>query len=157
MRAVVNLIALVWFACSSGAATTGRATTPSPSRTQLLRVFARQQMLTIQMTPDDQVLDGAGVTLGNFDEKSRAVMISGMTIALDDVVRLQADRRVQLELPIGTWLIDVAANGDIRVNGERWGRVDGFDATPQAWQRLEALFAALPVMPTPAPRRGQSP
>lgn len=155
MRAIVSLIALAWLACSSRSATpTNRSAKPPPPPLQLFRVAADRQILSIQMTPDDHVLDGTGAAIGSFDAKSRSVTIGDVTIALDDVVRRQANRHVELQLPIGAWLIDVAVGGEVSVNGARWGRLEGFDATPQAWQQLEALFAALPVLPTaPASRR----
>jgi hypothetical protein len=127
----------------------------TPPQAQLLRVFTGQQTLTIQMTPDDRVLDGSGLTVGKFDANSRVVTVSGIQIPLADVVRRQADRRVELELPVGTWQIEIAASGEINVNREHWGRVEGFDATPQAWLRLEALLVALPAIPTASQRRGQ--
>jgi hypothetical protein len=108
------------------------------------------------MTVDDRVRDAAGTALGSFDAASGLISISGMSIALTDVVRKQNDRRIELRLPIGTWLIDVAADGEVRVNSAQWGRVEGFAATAQAWQRLAALFAALPLMPFPGAASGSS-
>jgi hypothetical protein len=160
MRAVAILIALVGVTCSSGSVTPSGSESTKRStsqKTQLLRVFTGQQTLAIQMTPDDRVLDGSGVTVGTFDANSRVVTVSSIQIPLAEVVRRQADRRVELELPIGRWQIEVAASGDINVNDEQWGRVEGFDATPQAWRRLEALLAALPAISTASHSRGQSP
>lgn len=151
MRAIATLIALVGVTCSSGPVTPSSNESmkrSTPPQAQLLRVFTGQQTLTIQMTPDDRVLDRSGLTVGKFDAKSRVVTVGVIQIRLPDVVRRQTDRRVELELPIGTWQIEVAASGDINVNDEHWGRVEGFDATPQSWQRLEALLVALPAMPT---------
>jgi hypothetical protein len=100
------------------------------------------------MTPDDRVRDGSGTAVGSFDAASGLISIGATSITLNDVVRKQNDGRIELRLPIGTWLIDVAADGEVRVNDARWGRVKGFATTAQAWQRLAALFAALPLMPS---------
>jgi hypothetical protein len=148
MRPVGILIALLWLACSSGsAALSSPAANPPPSSLQLFRIAAGQRSLTIQMTPDGHVLDGAGAAVGSFNAKSRTVTIGGVTITLDDVVRQQAGGRVELQLPVGAWQIDVATSGEVHVNGEQWGQLAGFDGTPRAWQRVEALFAALPMLP----------
>jgi hypothetical protein len=149
MRTIVHLIAFAWIGCTAQSpAMTVQAVQPSAVPLQLFRMTDGKPTLTIQMTPDDRLRDGSGAVLGTFDATSGLVAISGVTITLSDVVRVQNDRQMELRLPIGRWLVDVAADRQVRVNGERWGQVEGFFATPQAWQRLEALFAALPAMPS---------
>jgi hypothetical protein len=122
----------------------------------VFRVAAGEKKLLIQMAPDARVLDGAGTAVGTFDANRELVAIGDMVIALHDVVRMQADRQFELILPTGPWLIDVAVSGDVRVNGKRWGQMEGFDATPQSWLRLEALFVALPIMRSPEAPRGST-
>jgi hypothetical protein len=120
---------------------------------KVLRVYRGQERLTIQMDADDQVLDGVGAAVGRFDLNSRVVTIGDLRISLDEIVRARDGSGVTLELPIGTWRFDVASDGALRLNDEHWGRLEGFDSTPKAWLRLEALFASLPVMPVaPRPR-----
>lgn len=148
MKTIVSLILLAWIGCSGGSPPISRAVQSSAAPLQLFRTIDGRPTLTIQMTPDDRVRDGAGTAVGSFDAASGLISISGMSIAVNDVVRKQNDGPIELQLPIGTWLIDVAADGEVRVNGTHWGRVQGFAATAQAWQRLAALFAALPVMPS---------
>ena len=45
--------------------------------------------------------------MGSFDAESSVVKVRRVAIALDDVVRLQADVHMELVLPIGEWLIEV--------------------------------------------------
>ncbi|MGH9888988.1 MAG: hypothetical protein ACREBE_25870 [bacterium] len=149
MKTIVPLIFLAWIGCSAESPPpVSRAAQSFAAPLQLFRTTNGTPILTIQMTPDERVRNGAGIAVGTFDAASGLISISGTLIALTDVVRNQNDGRMELRLPIGTWLIDVAADGGVRVNGAQWGRVQGFATTPDAWQRLAALFAALPVMPS---------
>jgi hypothetical protein len=155
MRFLTSLILGAVLACSPGSATQSIESVEHPTSptVKMLRVYRGQEKLTIQMGADDRVLDGAGAAVGRFDLNSRVVTIGNVRIPLDEVVRARDGSGVTLEFPIGTWRFDVAPDGALRLNGEHWGRLEGFDLTPQAWLRLEALFASLPVMPVaPRPR-----
>ena len=148
MKTIVPLTVLAWIGCSAGSpAPIRRAVPSSAAPLQLFRTTNGTPTLTIQMTPDDRVRDGSGTAVGSFDAASGTISISGMSIPLNDIMRRHSDRRMELRLPIGTWLIDVGTDGEVRVNGALWGQVQGFAATPLAWRRLAALFAALPLMP----------
>jgi hypothetical protein len=155
MRFLVSLILGAVLACSSGSTTQSMENVERPASpvVKTLRVYRGEQTLTMQMGADDRVLDGAGIAVGQFDAKSRVVTVGDVRISLDQVVRAQDDKGVTLELPIGTWRVDLAPDGALNLNGEPWGRLEGFDSTRHAWLRLEALFASLPVMPVaPRPR-----
>jgi hypothetical protein len=147
MRFLIPLIHFILLACSSRPATPGIGQLTASPEVKVLRVYRSEQKLTIQMEADDRVLDGNGVTVGHFDATSRVVTVGDVKIPLDEVVRARDDGGVTLELPIGTWRLKVSSDGGLSLNGEHWGRLEGFDATQQAWIRLEALFASLPVMP----------
>jgi hypothetical protein len=148
MRTVTTLIAFAWLACATAPKTStgGDQVSPPLPHTQLLRVFKGTQ-LTMQLTPDSRILDGAGNPVGGFDARSRTVSVGEVKISLDQVVSNPSNEGFELDLPVGAWKIGVVAAGEVSINGERWGRVDGFETTATSLVRLEALFAALPLIP----------
>jgi hypothetical protein len=145
MRTIITLIAFASLACAATPKPPERVSPPLP-QVQLLRVFKGPQF-TMQLTPDNRILDGSGDPVGRLYARSRMVSVGKVEISLDQVVREQSNKGFELDLPVGPWRIDVGTAGEVTINGERWGRVEGFEATATSWVRLEALFAALPLIP----------
>ena len=137
-------------ACAStqNPSTTDRPSTSS-TPVQRLRVFKGLQ-LTVQLTPDDKILDELGSPVGEFVTRSRVVRVDSVEVSLDNVVTARSVDEFALELPVGVWRIHIAPGGALMVNGEPWGHVEGFDAAASSWPRLEALFVALPLLPASA-------
>jgi hypothetical protein len=152
MRTVITLLAFAWLACAAAPKTSngGYQVSPPLPRTQLLRLFKGTQ-LTIQLALDSRILDGSGDSVGRFDAQSNTVSVGTIKLSLDQVVREQNNEGFELDLPVGAWRIVVATAGDVTINGERWGRIEGFEATIPSWVRLEALFTALPLIAASAP------
>jgi hypothetical protein len=121
----------------------------APDRQQGMRLVTDTHGLAVELTADDQVLDRNGHALGAFDAKAGIVTIAafGLNMPLAQIVLREGPRSFVLELPVGHWTIAVGEHGELTADGERFGRIEGFDGTRESLRRVEALCAARTVAP----------